>query len=115
MEGAPQPGCLTHVFSGPQRGAGEPGVGGVAEPQPAVGWGESSDGGATAEVVLGPLLQSAPGGDRYLENLLPWEQEDLEKGSLRGGRRCKSQSPPPGGCCHDNNNRPRQGQAGWGH
>lgn len=62
----------------------------------------------------GPLPRSAPGGDRYLENLLPWEQGDLEKGSRRGGGlEMQSQSPPPGCCCHDNTNSPRQGQAGW--
>lgn len=63
----------------------------------------------------GPLPRSAPGGDRYLENLLPWEQGDLEKGSRRGGGPgdAKSEPPPPGCCCHDNTNSPRQGQAGW--
>lgn len=66
---------------GPQRGAGEPGAGGVA--------------GRPRRWCWTPLPRPAPGGDGYLENLLLWEQGDLEKGEEKGKGAGDAKSEPP--------------------
>lgn len=81
------------MFSGPQRGVGEPGAGGgVAETQAVVGrqlwwWGR-------AEVVLGaPPLAGSRWGQIFGESVAMGTGRFLEKGSGRGAEDA-SQSPP---------------------
>ena len=85
----------------------------MAETQPAVER-ELSDGGATAEVVLGaPPSVCSRWGQIFGESVAMGTGRFGKGEPTGGGLEMQSQSPPPGCCCHDNTNSPRQGQAGW--
>lgn len=83
------------MFAGPQRGAGEPGAGGVAETLPAVGGGGSSDGGATAEVALGAPPSAGSRWGQIFGDSVAMGTGRFGKGELKGGLEMQSQSPPP--------------------
>lgn len=108
--GPRSPGCLTHVFSGPQRGAGEPGAGGVAETQPVAGrqlWRRGHRGGGAGGPSLGQLQV---GTDIW--RICCHGNGEIGKG--RGAEDAKSEpySPPhptPGCRHHDNINRSQAG------
>lgn len=81
------------MFSGPQRGAGEPG-GGVWQ-RHNLQWGGCSDGGANAEVVLGAPPSAGSRWGQIFGESVAMGTVRFGKGELKGGGAGDAKSEPP--------------------